>query len=721
MLKAMDYKIINNYADFELHTLAGNSVFVVRGDIVFDEEKVIRIGPNSILRFDGGSLGNCIIDAEDCHIEAPLVKVFDNVTFQGDFLNGQVFEIEWFVGQYESSYILESTKDASDEINAAFSCGATTIRFNNCRYYPITKAINVIGTIDIIGHTRYCDSPSWSFRQPCIYNTKGSNIITLFEYTYCNYANKDKIRVNIEGLNFFCTTETTPPDKEDKDLDNEKDRDFEPVVKFKHAREVNGTVVNSNPYTLWGLYINININATHNGANHVSFMNGLEVVASNASITFVEVRGYISTVYNAYIFRKDGECFITDTKIFGNTYCVRGGYFDGGYPVRNYGSHQPIHYLKKHNQLAYFNAVQFENYGYVWDIYCLNDTKYTCRYLAKPTNKAFVFDGSQKKYSPFTIEMPSDFIYPNLLADNTVKYGSTFGTDPEFSINTQTTIICKDENDKEIVYPGKTVEEQLDFKRYRFPKRITRWDSPYLFASRRSDIGYSWKGVPEYKYEYKVEIIIKRTNNVGWYQDRPPLYICPSDPRQDFKIIVSYYFNSEKNGDVTKKEFEFTRSDANPYDYGKYIKIADVFYRVPQEQLSSVLFTHISYSQKITGLRLIPRPMFYIPNYHATDIVRGGTEPVSLTPYDRGENYYHENYGMLTWDGTSWREQDNAKVGVKRNGTFEECPSAGDIYVGFRYFCTGNVVVNGVTKSNIPIFFTGSWWVDSDGNKITSL
>ena len=65
-----------------------------------------------------------------------------------------------------------------------------------------------------------------------------------------------------------------------------------------------------------------------------------------------------------------------------------------------------------------------------------------------------------------------------------------------------------------------------------------------------------------------------------------------------------------------------------------------------------------------------------------------------------------------------WVEADGAKAGVPRSGTFAAKPSAADIYVGFRYFCTDMQTTEGETDG-IEIIHKGSdVWVDALGRTV---
>ena len=134
-------------------------------------------------------------------------------------------------------------------------------------------------------------------------------------------------------------------------------------------------------------------------------------------------------------------------------------------------------------------------------------------------------------------------------------------------------------------------------------------------------------------------------------------------------------------------------------------------------RVSANSITEIIYTEYVENQTLFVRPVFFIPNYHADKIIRAGGDDgmVVMTEFDRGETYYHTSKGQLWWNGTKWVERDGASAGVRRSGTFAQKPSGSNIYVGFRYFCTSGVTIQGTSMTNIEIFYTGSGWVDALG------
>ena len=641
------------------------------------------------------------------------MKCFDNVTFSGNFLNGQVFQIEWFVENYETSFVVNSTKNAQPELQQALNSGIKKVYFNNDRYFPISNTIVISGSLDIFGMKQHLDaSNNWFHHEPCIYS---QSVVTLVQYNYAgnNAQNQPlKPRLSIEGLNLCCC----------KPFSNGVSGDTTPVM----------IINNVGTQTLWGLYVDINIIAG-NGTEIINDdfrYTGLRIFADTHAITFIELCGSLSRIYKAFDIKGNTNSYsdsslpwITDVKIWADTACVFGGEFgaaptvDPVYPVINYGSHQMKGvFSTSENDAAYFLADCFKNYGYIWDAGCVdpNNGKWYCQYPVKPykTNAGFMMDRSQEQHSDASVFRPTDAFYPNLLADKSIKYS-------DIGVTSVTRIKAYPKSGGS---PATATETTLDFLRYKFPKHLCRWDNTYYYFSHRSDVSFCFINSENdtRNFIYEETITIVRSNKTAPIQDMPPLYIAPARPEENFTITIQYFANT--NDSQAAKTIVISKSNYNVYKYGDYIRVTDLFLPKRDDYYRSSK-TVINYSQDITTVtQLISRPVFFVPNYHATDIVRSGNDEdlVNMSLYDKGEMFYHETYGQLWWNGSSWTERDGAIAGVKRNGTFAERPITG-LYVGFQYFCTIGAKVAGSAVSNIVIYFTGSGWVDALGRLVTSV
>ena len=689
---------------------SSNTIFDICHNFTIDTD--VTIGDNCILRFNGGSLSgtNGKIIGNDIKIESSLVKIFSGISFEGNFLNGQIFEIEWFVDTYETSYKVNSTKDAYSELNAALNSGVKIMRFNNERYYPIQQTIVINGNLDIIGRTRYLDNATYFLKQPCIYS---KYVTTLLVYNFNSGPSATpeliKTRLDINGLHFYCAKSYNNPISDDS-INNTLDNiEYTPIVQIN----------NIGASVLWGLHININITSINNQETQVPNWTGLEINATSEPISYIEIHGYVSMVYQAYIINNATTTWATDTKIFGNSFCVIGGVFNGGNPVRNYGTHQAISvFPNQKNYKSYFKAKMFENYGYVWDLGEKHNTLYrwSCNYIAVPIDESigFTYDDTQQSYSPVSVEFPTDVFYPNLLAD-TYKYRHGLQD------LTVTTVISHKEN-------GVDVIDNLPFKRYEFPAYLMRSNNLAFHAAHHSDASFAWIGANNIKYKYKTTIVFSCQTMRLAYQDNPPLYIAPtfstkpSDNKLNrFDVVVKY---KDANNVVLKTlSFHFDPDDvinsiSSAYYYGRYVKLRNIFM---DGRISMNSKTEIEYTEYIEDQALFQRPVFFIPNYHADKIIRaGGDEGMAMmTEFDIGETYFHTTNGQLWWNGNKWTEYDGADSGIRRSGTLQDLPSSG-IYIGFRYFCTSIVMIDGSPMINIELIYTGSNWVDALGRIVAN-
>ncbi|MBQ8127262.1 MAG: hypothetical protein IJ176_02565 [Prevotella sp.] len=696
----MNQVILNGSLPFGSQVSDTDTIYVIMNDFTISES--VTVGENSILRFNGGSLSGCTAGSEiqgnNIRIESPLVKIFNGISFKGDFLNGQIFEIEWFVDTFETSFLAGTTKDAHDELQSALNSGVKIMRFNNERYYPICSTITVNGDLDIIGWTRYLDS-TYKFKQPCIYSLC---VATLFEYNFISISHLPKTRLDINGLNFYCATSNASQNGNNARTGNVDT----PIVRIN----------NMGTETLWGLHVDVNITSVNNETTKQPNWTGLEINGVSGSITFIEIHGYVSSVYRAYKINA-GAHWVSDTKIFGNSMCVLGGVFNGGHPVRNYGSHQPLGvFSEEFNGESYFKARQFENYGYVWDVgeYNTETQGWSCCYIASPLDegKGFTYDDSQQKFGPVGVEMPTDVFYPNLLAD-AYKYRNGL-TD----ITVNTVVSHK--------VGGVDVFDNLPFKRYEFPAHLMRSDNLAYHAAFHSDASFAWLGNNNIKYKYKTTIVFSGQTMRLASQDNPPLYLAPilavtgNNTINGFEVVVNY---KDENGVLLKTlPFHFSSADegdclSSPFRFGKYVKIRNIFL---DGRTSNNSTTEIIYTEHLENQALVRRPVFFIPNYHADKIIRAGGDNgmVAMTEYDVGETYYHTSRGQLWWNGSKWTEYDGANASVRRSGTFAQRPTTG-IYVGFRYFCTSGASVQGTAMTNIEIFYTGASWVDALGRTVS--
>lgn len=93
----------------------------------------------------------------------------------------------------------------------------------------------------------------------------------------------------------------------------------------------------------------------------------------------------------------------------------------------------------------------------------------------------------------------------------------------------------------------------------------------------------------------------------------------------------------------------------------------------------------------------------------------------NTSPIHVGCQYFDTTVGKpIFWNGSAWVETDGESAGIRRSGTFGQKPTPTN--AGFQYFCTSGASIDGGTteKTNIVIYYTGSGWVDANGNAVVA-
>jgi hypothetical protein len=109
----------------------------------------------------------------------------------------------------------------------------------------------------------------------------------------------------------------------------------------------------------------------------------------------------------------------------------------------------------------------------------------------------------------------------------------------------------------------------------------------------------------------------------------------------------------------------------------------------------------------------------------APECLVSGCAP-AVSPNFVGQIYYDKNnikigFAKGVKNTNDWISFDGEDFTIKRSGTFTEKPNV-PRNVGFQYFCTSGASIDGGTteKTNIPIFYTCSGWVDANGNSVVA-
>lgn len=86
-----------------------------------------------------------------------------------------------------------------------------------------------------------------------------------------------------------------------------------------------------------------------------------------------------------------------------------------------------------------------------------------------------------------------------------------------------------------------------------------------------------------------------------------------------------------------------------------------------------------------------------------------------------GQQFFDTTKGVpMWWNGTNWVTSNNESADMSTSGTFANAPTPTN--VGFQYFCTSGASIDGgaTEKTNIVIYYTGSGWVDANGNAVAA-
>ena len=329
-----------------------NTVYEIRYD--FDlSGATINIPENCTLDFQGGSLKNGTLNGSKFNINANC-KIFSNIKFKGSIIYNLKLDLDWFVSDYIDGIYDIVDIDSSKQINDAINSGVKTILFPSDKYYYLKNPIIIIGDINLLSksiervyETNYRAAKG---HLPCIYSNE---IVTLLDYRYQSI--EYKFGLTIGKLNFYCR-------KSYEALDNIET----PIVKIETIGD-NG---------IWGLNFDANITSKDFQVSikdleekiYVPNYTGLKLIATNSSISYVKINGYIQIVFNGIVTETNPKTWFTDITVNGDTRAVFGGKFNGGNPVRIFGSHQPMLAAKETTEYkSYFNANWINLYGFVWD------------------------------------------------------------------------------------------------------------------------------------------------------------------------------------------------------------------------------------------------------------------------------------------------------------------------------------------------------------------
>ena len=299
----MGYVILRKNKSFAEQVIKENTIYEIRYDFDLNNQKVI-IPDNCILKFNGGSISNGIIESNNIEIKAYLVKIFDNIVFTGKTKDNNIFEVPWFVAN--ESISLDSRLDAYLELQSMFNSGIINIHFSGTRYYYISKTITINHVVNITGPTynqrRYGNSRAVTAPiSPCIYTDK---LITLIQYNHPTnnnpYANTP---INIGGFDLLNVYDYSV---------NYSKSEIPFLLISAETNEIGYS-------PLWGINIDVNI------TNHIRYIEGVGYIpnmvgikfltnGSGSYITYVKMYGYIQGVISGYDSEEKNGGWITSVE-----------------------------------------------------------------------------------------------------------------------------------------------------------------------------------------------------------------------------------------------------------------------------------------------------------------------------------------------------------------------------------------------------------------------
>lgn len=364
----MGYVILRKNKSFAEQVTKENTIYEIRYNFDLNGQE-ITIPKGCTLKFKGGSLSNGTINGDLYTIEALRFKIFENIKFKGNSKLNNYYLIDWWIKEPQYKFVNTNNPiDNYKDIQSALNSGAENFIFSSDRYYYIKQTLLINGEINLFSDVEYkhfdgCDRAHRK-ELPCIYSNE---IVTLIEYKYKSDTYKGTIYIGT--INLVCN----------KPFSNLSEKDV-PIL-YLHADE------SSANKTVWGVVIKCNIKAKdlvidlkneypndYEQSVNIYSPNytGLLIKADYANFSYIKVCSYISmTYYGIIIPNSENNYWITDLTIEGDTRCVIGGKFNGGNPIRIFGSHQPeaaLPNITKVKKTGYFIGSYIQLYGFVWDI-----------------------------------------------------------------------------------------------------------------------------------------------------------------------------------------------------------------------------------------------------------------------------------------------------------------------------------------------------------------
>ena len=663
----MGYVVLDKDKTFAEQVTQENTIYEIRYE--FDlGEKPNKILAGCVLKFEGGKLKNGTIEGEDFDILSTNVCL-ENVKFLGGVVNCKKFKIDWWVSQYGTSIEDNPSYDSSPEINDAVSSGVHNLVFSSERFYYLKDAIRINGYVNLYSdhELKEFDTPyrGTTGHLPSIYSNE---IVTMLDYNFSG-ENDHRTTLTIGHINFFCTKKYS--DLSDKEV---------PIV----------SIISQS--SLWGLSFSANINAVDCPINEDYIFNytGLLLKTGSGNMTFVKINGYIQKCY-CCIRTEAGSGWFTDLTINGDTRGCIGGIFNGGSPVRIFGSHQPEYvYPEVAAANGYFNGSWINLYGFVWDC---NITK-----------------GSLKTVRVPVLMTKEDFFYNSELGDASVgrPLGALLREHSSLKFRTSDNMLelLRNQGINNITYKlnGTDITNHPDGVLYNSYNLYNNGVMPGITSSHGLSAIYSDLCSFKANKAVRGSLVLDFDVNPNYFEDREngSLSLLLRHSNQFSVYISDKEGNSIYSHTVTYNDIYYT----NRYFECRIPRSTDIVH-------VSVDFSFDAASGGYTGLPIIFMPMLR-PTYPHIARVTKTTRPTVRDSFQRTLPFYDTTIGKpIWWNGSTWIDATGGNPDNITSGAFADKPSSPNI--GFAYFCTDRQTAEGATNG-IMIYYKGeNVWVDALG------
>ena len=692
------YKILRNGVALASQMTDANTIYDVR--YAFDlNGSTLTIPSGCTLKFDGGQILNGQIESDDLNVVADS-KCFDNITFGGRFKSFGVVKLSWFIDEYPSS-VDDTTIDNTSDIQFVMDdSGAMNVEFPTDKYLRITDTIYVQRAVNIIaqiGQKRIPESQSavGGNRLPCVFS---KSVVTLFDYDINGIDGTDATAsypISIGAVNLYVDCEYN--DLSDKTT---------PIIKFK--TNYNGSV--------YGLVVDANIVSKRHEitiGEDTDFINDYTAVLIEiykGSLSYIKINGSIFGTYYGIVTTSTtsdpSNNWITDITLNGNSWCCYGGKFDVGYPVIIFGSHQcSVTDTDQATPLAYFTGNYITVYGKVWDAGSTS---------SRSSLKNAALAMKQTKSEVYMTNPSNMSVRPMALLDS-ISNPSTTGLDfsRNMPMNVQNLLNLHRANNnviKSLVYTIDGEDVFTSGKVYNTDKIFNEgvWGTSTINTSP-TYFNDAHLPATNANMSLSFEAVIDKSP-AGFFS-------------ADYQMLLYFrYYRSQDRWTMTISHSgdnatysEFKSESGSGFFYGTLARVYNLS--------NTYRYVKITLSITSSGTRPLILPTLFIPSISSINVDSFGTtsQRPLLRAMRKGVEYFDTTIGRaIWWNGTKWITNDGESAGISRSGTFANKPTPTN--KGFQYFCTSGASIDGGTteKTNIVIYYTGSGWVDANGNAVVA-